>query len=349
MRRETPSWRARSRVDGTRAPGRSAPSRIARRTPSSIWAPSVAGRSRATSSSSSTGLLVSSTASKLDLPPAPVDRNHRAAHPSGPAGPEPPEDTMGRIVATEYISVDGVIEAPSGPSDFARAGWTDAYTRGTRRGRLHARPGHGGRGAADGPADLRAVRGGMAAVRGRVRRPHEHDAEVRRLRHPDRPPVAQHDGAERRSRQRRGAPAGRARRRHRRVRQRPPRAGARSRRTWSTSSASSSIRSSSATARGCSARPATCGACAWSSRARSTTASRCSSTSAPREPARCSCEPAHDATRHRSRRGRVVRGAASGPLPALTARRRGASPVPCAAWMRHRSGPRDRSAPPATP
>ena len=37
---------------------------------------------------------------------------------------------MGRIVATEYISVDGVIEAPSGPSDFARAGWTDAYTRG---------------------------------------------------------------------------------------------------------------------------------------------------------------------------------------------------------------------------
>jgi dihydrofolate reductase len=37
---------------------------------------------------------------------------------------------MGRIVATEYVSVDGVIEAPSGPSDFARAGWTDAYTRG---------------------------------------------------------------------------------------------------------------------------------------------------------------------------------------------------------------------------
>ena len=37
---------------------------------------------------------------------------------------------MGRIVATEYVSVDGVIEAPSGPSDFARAGWTDAYSRG---------------------------------------------------------------------------------------------------------------------------------------------------------------------------------------------------------------------------
>ena len=34
---------------------RSAPSRIARRTPSSIWAPSVPGRSRPTSSSSSTG------------------------------------------------------------------------------------------------------------------------------------------------------------------------------------------------------------------------------------------------------------------------------------------------------
>jgi dihydrofolate reductase len=37
---------------------------------------------------------------------------------------------MGRIVITEYISVDGVVEAPSGMEDFARVGWTDAFTRG---------------------------------------------------------------------------------------------------------------------------------------------------------------------------------------------------------------------------
>jgi dihydrofolate reductase len=37
---------------------------------------------------------------------------------------------MGRIVVTEYISVDGVVEAPSGTEPFERVGWTDAFTRG---------------------------------------------------------------------------------------------------------------------------------------------------------------------------------------------------------------------------
>ena len=37
---------------------------------------------------------------------------------------------MGRIVVTEYISVDGVVEAPSGTEEFARVGWTDDFSRG---------------------------------------------------------------------------------------------------------------------------------------------------------------------------------------------------------------------------
>ena len=37
---------------------------------------------------------------------------------------------MGRIVVTEYISVDGVVEAPSGTESFERLGWTDAFARG---------------------------------------------------------------------------------------------------------------------------------------------------------------------------------------------------------------------------
>jgi dihydrofolate reductase len=37
---------------------------------------------------------------------------------------------MGRIVVTEYVSVDGVVEAPSGTETFERVGWTDALTRG---------------------------------------------------------------------------------------------------------------------------------------------------------------------------------------------------------------------------
>ena len=37
---------------------------------------------------------------------------------------------MGRIVVTEYMSLDGVVEAPSGTESFERVGWTDAYHRG---------------------------------------------------------------------------------------------------------------------------------------------------------------------------------------------------------------------------
>ena len=37
---------------------------------------------------------------------------------------------MGRIVVTEYVSVDGVVEAPSGDERFERVGWTDAFSRG---------------------------------------------------------------------------------------------------------------------------------------------------------------------------------------------------------------------------
>jgi hypothetical protein len=39
---------------------------------------------------------------------------------------------MGRIVVTEYLSVDGVVEAPSGTEDFARVGWIDDSGAGRR-------------------------------------------------------------------------------------------------------------------------------------------------------------------------------------------------------------------------
>jgi dihydrofolate reductase len=38
---------------------------------------------------------------------------------------------MGRLVVTEYISVDGVVEAPSGMEQFERVGWTDDFSRGS--------------------------------------------------------------------------------------------------------------------------------------------------------------------------------------------------------------------------
>jgi dihydrofolate reductase len=37
---------------------------------------------------------------------------------------------MGRIVVTEYVSLDGVMEAPGGGEDYKHAGWTFTFDRG---------------------------------------------------------------------------------------------------------------------------------------------------------------------------------------------------------------------------
>ena len=37
---------------------------------------------------------------------------------------------MGRIVVTEFISVDGVIEDPGGSEDFKYGGWSFEFSRG---------------------------------------------------------------------------------------------------------------------------------------------------------------------------------------------------------------------------
>ena len=37
---------------------------------------------------------------------------------------------MGKIVATEYVSLDGIVEAPGGGEDFEHAGWTFEVDRG---------------------------------------------------------------------------------------------------------------------------------------------------------------------------------------------------------------------------
>src|ERR1700680_796769 len=37
---------------------------------------------------------------------------------------------MGRIVVTEFVSLDGVMEAPGGGEDFKHAGWTFEIDRG---------------------------------------------------------------------------------------------------------------------------------------------------------------------------------------------------------------------------
>jgi dihydrofolate reductase len=40
------------------------------------------------------------------------------------------EDEMGRLVVTEFVSVDGVFEDPGGAEDYEHGGWTFEYDRG---------------------------------------------------------------------------------------------------------------------------------------------------------------------------------------------------------------------------
>ena len=47
---------------------------------------------------------------------------------------------MGRIVVTEYISVDGIVEAPSGTESFERVGWTDDFSRGPEGDKFNTMP-----------------------------------------------------------------------------------------------------------------------------------------------------------------------------------------------------------------
>jgi dihydrofolate reductase len=46
------------------------------------------------------------------------------------------EDIMGRIVVTEFISLDGVIEAPGGGEDYKYGGWTFEIDRGDEGNRF---------------------------------------------------------------------------------------------------------------------------------------------------------------------------------------------------------------------
>ena len=61
---------------------------------------------------------------------------------------------MGRIVVTEFVSLDGVIEAPGGGEDFKHAGWTFEIDRGEEGDKFKLDEALDGRGAAAGAGDL---------------------------------------------------------------------------------------------------------------------------------------------------------------------------------------------------
>jgi dihydrofolate reductase len=51
-------------------------------------------------------------------------------HPTEPIKSFTKELTMGKLVVTEFMTLDGVVEAPGGGEDFVHAGWTFRINRG---------------------------------------------------------------------------------------------------------------------------------------------------------------------------------------------------------------------------
>src|ERR671915_593095 len=109
-----------------------------------------------------------------------------------------------RIVVTEFVSLDGVMEAPGGEPGFKYPGWSFEFDRGDDGNQFK-----------------------LDETRGRVRRQVQRDAEVRRLDDAQGPGVEQHDGPRQRRRDGPGAQAeGGIRRRAASAREPPTGAGA---------------------------------------------------------------------------------------------------------------------------
>ena len=94
---------------------------------------------------------------------------------------------MGRIVVTEFVSLDGVMEDPGGSEDFAQGGWSFEISRGDEGDKFKLDETVRVRGLAARAGDLRGLCRGVAVERRRVRRQVQHHAQVRRLLDPRKP------------------------------------------------------------------------------------------------------------------------------------------------------------------
>jgi dihydrofolate reductase len=57
-------------------------------------------------------------------------------HPDGPASADAEEAALGRIVVTEFVSLDGVVEDPGGAEGFKYGGWSFEFARGAEGDRF---------------------------------------------------------------------------------------------------------------------------------------------------------------------------------------------------------------------
>ena len=101
---------------------------------------------------------------------------------------------MGKLVVTEFVSVDGVFEDPGGAEDFEYGGWTFEYDRGDDGNQFKLDE------LMDADVQLlgRVTYEGFAAAwpsrEGPFAEKLNNDPKVRRLDHAHRSRVAEHDG-----------------------------------------------------------------------------------------------------------------------------------------------------------
>ena len=72
---------------------------------------------------------------------------------------------MGKLVVTEFVSLDGVMEAPGG-EDFKYPGWSFAFDRGEDGNQIQARRDAGDRSPVDRTRDVRELRRRVAEREG---------------------------------------------------------------------------------------------------------------------------------------------------------------------------------------
>ena len=101
-----------------------------------------------------------------------------------PAAPARRRTEMGKIVVSENITLDGVIQDPAGDEGFRAGGWVGLLRYSPQLAKARARRGAGRRGLPSGPAKLRVARRAVAISQRRAGGQAEQPAQVRRVRDP---------------------------------------------------------------------------------------------------------------------------------------------------------------------
>jgi hypothetical protein len=101
-----------------------------------------------------------------------------------PAAPARRRTEMGKIVVSENVTLDGVIQDPAGDEGFRPGGWAGLIGNSPAACQARARRGAGRRGPPAGPAQLRVARRAVAISQRRAGGQAEQPAQVRRVRDP---------------------------------------------------------------------------------------------------------------------------------------------------------------------